>query len=161
LELYKNPRNKFVAGFIGSPAMNFLQCAARINNGALMLEEGRFTLHLATPTVQAWQQTKPQLPDNILLGIRPEDIFDLRSLPDAPPVFTATVELVEQMGNEIFAQLSTGRHELTARLPADLSFNIGASYQFGVNLDRCHLFDPQTEAALLYRGDAARSTATA
>lgn len=146
LELYKNPANKFVAGFIGSPAMNFINCKVAKENNQIILNSPALTAHLMGEKFSSLDLSS--LPAEVVLGIRPEDI-SLANGQDNKNVFSATVELIEQMGNEIFAQLSLADKEITARLPADIKLTIGEKSQFIFNKEKCHLFDPTTEKSLI------------
>lgn len=153
IELYRNPVNKFVAGFIGSPAMNFCECDAAKDASEVVLDGGSFQLKL--PTERA-RLLAGSVPSKLILGIRPESIFDARTK-EAPADSTieGVVDVVETMGNEIFVQISTGRHELTARLDPELDYRIGQKYRFVLDLSKAHLFDPVTEASLLYSAKSA------
>ncbi len=153
IELYRNPINKFVAGFIGSPAMNFCECDAAKDTSGVVLDGGSFQLKL--PTERARLLTG-SVPSRLILGIRPESISDARTK-EAPADSTieGVVDVVETMGNEIFVQISTGRHELTARLDPELDYRIGQKYRFVLDLSKAHLFDPLTEASLLYNAEPA------
>lgn len=149
LELYNNPINKFVGSFIGSPAMNFFECQAHRESKGLILNEGNFEIMLNSAR---FASIDPNSTDKKLsLGIRPEDISLANANNSGANIntFQAHVELIEQMGNEIFAQLNTGRHEITARLPADTALKIGAKSAFSFNAEKCHIFDPKSEQTLI------------
>lgn len=148
LELYKNPSNKFVAGFIGSPAMNFINCKVTKENNQIILNSKAFSAQLIGEKFSTLDLNS--LPSEVVLGIRPEDISLANGQPqDHKNVFSATVEIIEQMGNEIFAQLLLAGEEITARLPADAKLSIGEKSQFTFNTEKSHLFDPMTEKSLI------------
>ncbi|MEW6733025.1 MAG: sn-glycerol-3-phosphate ABC transporter ATP-binding protein UgpC [Acidobacteriota bacterium] len=151
LELYRNPINKFVAGFIGSPAMNFLSCEVTTELTGLQLDEGSFRIKLAAERIRPLVE-KGFRGRRLIFGIRPEDIADLRTVANPLPgsTFEARIEIIEMMGNESFVQLSTPRHELTARLPAELPLQAGERREFVLDLAKVHLFDPDDEKSLLY-----------
>jgi multiple sugar transport system ATP-binding protein len=151
LELYKNPINKFVAGFIGSPAMNFIDCEASVELADLNLDAGDFRVKLSGDRIRRLVQNGLRS-RRLFLGVRPEDIADAQSTANrgGDGVFECQVEIIELMGNEIFVQLSTSRHEMTARLPADLNIRVGEQRKFVFDLNKIHLFDPETEKSLLY-----------
>jgi multiple sugar transport system ATP-binding protein len=153
LELYKNPINKFVAGFIGSPAMNFITCQVKKTAGGIQLDEGSFTIDL--PSTKLLSGISSNLGDSVIFGIRPEDITDVRiaTAPVNGNSFSAQVDVIELMGNEIYAQVSTGRHEITCRLPADINLKIGEKQQFVFDLNKMNLFSSETERSLLYKTD--------
>lgn len=159
IELYRNPINRFVAGFIGSPAMNFCECDATADASGVVLDGGSFRVRV--PVARAQALIASSIPSRVILGIRPEFISDARTT-EAPADSTieGVVDVVETMGNEIFVQISTGRHELTARLEPELHYRIGEKYRFVLDLNKAHLFNPVTEASLLYaqpRGEDGQS----
>lgn len=145
LELYKKPTNKFVAGFIGSPAMNFINCKLSRENNKLNLKTNSFSLELKENKTFSNLDSSLQ---EIILGIRPEDITIANGI-DNKNAFLATVEIIEQMGNEVFVQLLMDSNEITARLPADANLKIGEKSKFSFNLDKCHFFDSMSEKTLL------------
>lgn len=152
LELYNYPVNMFVAGFIGSPPMNFLY-------GVLQKKDGR------TVFVEKNSQSKPLtfvLNDNlarkgapfldkeIVFGIRPEDINDLLTVTEPNPETTveALVEISEPMGSETYLYLDSGAHSFIARVRSSDRFDINSRIKINLNLERAHLFDPKTEKVL-------------
>lgn len=148
LELYRNPINKFVAGFIGSPAMNFISCAASYEGAELVLDEGSFQVKLSSERVRG--AVEKGFRGRIVLGVRPEDITDTRVAATTEATFEALVEIVEPMGNESFVQLAVGNQELTARLPGEIELKAGERYRFAIDLNKVHLFDEETEKSLFY-----------
>lgn len=76
IELYRNPINKFVAGFIGSPAMNFCECSIKLDSSGALLDEGTFKIKLPPERVRS---LKTNCPEKVLFGIRPECIYDTAS----------------------------------------------------------------------------------
>jgi len=149
LNLYNYPKNKFVAGFIGSPAMNFMQ--GRIErNGGLVFREGR--LKLAIPGDYA-KFLEPYIGKEIVLGIRPEDIHEPAQAEkiDCSAEGAATVEVVEPMGNEVIIYFTTGFTPLVARMPAGIQPRPGTSQTLLFDMTRIHFFDPQSEESILIR----------
>ena len=146
-ELYDRPDNMFVAGFIGAPAMNFFKAKLRKDNGKLVVEAGSFNIPIPPERMKAFQGfvDKP-----IVFGIRPEDIFNPAFVP--PGIHVAAVEtkvdVTELMGNEIFLYLLAGSDNIVARVDPRTDFRIGDKVQVSFNLDKCHLFDPETEKAI-------------
>ncbi|HYM85940.1 MAG TPA: sn-glycerol-3-phosphate ABC transporter ATP-binding protein UgpC [Pseudoxanthomonas sp.] len=133
MALYERPANLFVAGFLGSPAMNLLQ-GRLVQPDGLMLEMGqgqRLPLGAATVDPQ-W------LGEAVAVGIRPEN---LQPANGSPSSFQAVVEVVEPVGNEVFLNLRYGVHELVARVaPRDLP-ELGAVLSMNLATDRLHFFD--------------------
>ena len=107
LNLYHNPSNKFVAGFIGSPAMNFMEGTISKNKGLAFTEEKTGVVLKIPKAYKA--KLKPYVGKGIWLGIRPEHISDAKKLSGtASSRFKAKIEVVEPMGNEIFVYFTTG-----------------------------------------------------
>ena len=122
LELYREPANRFVAGFIGSPAMNFLDARA---------ERGRVLLG-ATPVAPTSLADGP-----CTLGLRPEHLGV-----DPDGALVGTVEVFEHLGGEAFVHLALeGGQELVAKLDGDGSFRPGETLRLGTSAGRCHVFD--------------------
>ncbi|MDZ7330469.1 MAG: sn-glycerol-3-phosphate ABC transporter ATP-binding protein UgpC [candidate division KSB1 bacterium] len=146
LNLYHRPINKFVAGFIGSPSMNFMTGVIRNQNG-LIFDEGR--LQLSIPT-KFQPKLQPYEGRSIIFGIRPENI----SLPGFAPNSATTVkatsllEVVEPMGNEIFLYFHSGKHQFVARVTATETPAVGKEIEIIFNMENAHFFDPDTEQHL-------------
>ena len=106
--LYDRPRNLFVGGFIGSPAMNMLDARIERSNGSYAAKAGKLSIHLGDDTFSARPALKSYEGKRVVLGIRPEDLEDASLAPDTPKdqTLTGTVELREALGAEIMAHLS-------------------------------------------------------
>jgi multiple sugar transport system ATP-binding protein len=142
--LYDKPTNIFVAGFIGSPGMNFVSAQLSHENGVSALAgEGFKTRFEGDAAARA-----RQLPAGpVIFGIRPEDIHgggraDGQSVP-------AKIDVVEEMGSEKYAYLNIGQKSFTARFPPDLPARQGDNIGVVFDLRHAHLFDPKTEQAIL------------
>jgi multiple sugar transport system ATP-binding protein len=145
LELYDHPANRFVAGFIGSPAMNFFEGA--VQGGEFVADGGAFRLPLGASWAESLRayDGKP-----VILGIRPEGLYAARGRPADARLGTGTftVEGVEPLGNEIFVHARVGEHRLTARvLPQPLPAP-GEALELTFDLGRLHFFDRETERSL-------------
>jgi multiple sugar transport system ATP-binding protein len=152
LKLYNNPDNMFVAGFIGSPPMNFL-------HGSLMQEDGQIVFVEKNDTAAV---IKIALNDRlskaaaayvgkpIVFGVRPEDIADVLTVSDADPKLCAKakVEVSEPMGAETFLYLDSGAHSFIAKVHSSDRYDINQDVNLCFNLEKAHLFDPETEAVL-------------
>ncbi len=145
--LYERPDNIFVAGFIGSPSMNFFESTLVQENGDLYVDTGVFRVKVPESKKEAW---KKALGKRVVLGIRPEDIHD----PDyAPPGITAAqvdavVDVTELMGNEVFLYLKSGNVEYIARVDPRTRARVGNKISPVFNTENMHLFDAETEKAI-------------
>jgi multiple sugar transport system ATP-binding protein len=141
LELYDRPRNVFVAGFIGSPAMNLVP-GNFVREGSLEFQARGKAFSL--PLSDRWTRVAPASGTRIVLGIRPED---LRPVPDGG--FPVKVELAEPLGNEVLVHVSAGEHQLTARLPTATPTLPGSEIRLGVSEARLYFFDPDSGLSLV------------
>ncbi len=145
--LYDRPQNMFVAGFIGSPAMNFFRAKLRKDGSQLLVDSGDFAVPV--PSERA-RQLQNYVDRPVIFGIRPEDIFNPAFTP--PGIHAENVEVkvdvTELMGNEIFLYLISGPNTFIARVDPRTNFHIGDKVQVAFNMDNFHLFDPETELAI-------------
>jgi multiple sugar transport system ATP-binding protein len=142
-DLYDHPVNVFVAGFIGSPAMNF----------ATTKSEGKDLLFGGAKLVLAGEQAKAadSRPDGtqVLIGFRPEHIELANGQPGGSAVrFPAKVDVVEYLGNEELIHAQAEGSEIVALLPSDRKVQVGDSVQLAVPMDKLHIFDPESEKTL-------------
>jgi multiple sugar transport system ATP-binding protein len=155
LNIYHRPRNKFVAGFIGSPTMNFMEGMLRIN-GRIMFAPAGSDLRIPVPATSADRLrsigTRP-----VILGIRPEHIYAQKASSGSELASVkTTIEVVEPVGNEIFVYFSSGTDmRFVARLaPSGLGFatdtppRVGQEVELFFDTSKVHLFDKETEDAL-------------
>ncbi|HEU0299775.1 MAG TPA: sn-glycerol-3-phosphate ABC transporter ATP-binding protein UgpC [Longimicrobium sp.] len=148
LHLYDHPANRFVAGFIGSPAMNFFEGVVQGGEApSFVAEHGAFRLSLDA----AWaERLRPYGGKAVTLGIRPEALYAPRGRPAdarvAPGTFT--VEGLEPLGNEIFVHARTGEHRVTARVAPQPLPAPGEPLELAFDLARLHFFDPESERSL-------------
>ncbi|HVM24447.1 MAG TPA: sn-glycerol-3-phosphate ABC transporter ATP-binding protein UgpC [Candidatus Limnocylindrales bacterium] len=142
-ELYDHPTNIFVAGFIGSPAMNFATTKAEGKD----LLFGGAKLELTGDQARA-ADSRPQ-GSSVLIGFRPEHIELANGTNGANAVrFPATVEVVEYLGNEELIHAQAEGSEIVALLPSDKKVAVGDNVQFAVPMEKLHIFDPDSEQAL-------------
>jgi multiple sugar transport system ATP-binding protein len=140
MRVYERPANLFVAGFIGSPAMNFLRGRV-VQHDGLKLDVGFARLALAAEGAAA-PEFAALLGTEVIAGLRPED---LQLAPaDAAPRLTAVVELIEPVGNEAFVAVRAGDTELMLRVPPQALPATGQQVELGFAPERLHLFDPHT-----------------
>ena len=147
--LYDYPCNMFVAGFIGSPQMNFLDAILRSDVKGYYLKMGGDRLYI--PEERAGDRLSGYIDKPIKFGIRPEDIKDddlfISGNPDT--VINTTVEVSELMGNEVYLYLKYGDTNLIARVAPTTTSRTGDNINVGVNMLKVHLFDADTEEAIL------------
>jgi len=146
MELYNSPANLFVAGFLGSPAMNFAAVRVSAGNGGglSVANEG---LRLRVPPALA-DRLGRHVGQEVTLGIRPED---LRLATDSDPpdlAFDAVVEVVEQLGSETLLDLRAGGGSMVAAVEPTVRARARDRLRLVMNPDRMHFFDARTEAAL-------------
>ena len=145
LNLYNTPANKFVAGFIGSPAMNIVKAS-------LILEDNKTFVKLTNgdklelPKDKA-DKVKGHVGKDVWFGIRPENVGNKNTAKDGDSSIVGKVNIVEQMGNEEFIYFFVGDTQYTARIPAEKSTgaNFNQQENFYFEMDKCHLFDVETE----------------
>lgn len=143
LEVFNQPNNLFVAGFIGSPPINVLRGRVEERDGTPRVATSSFSVPLEgkrAAAVRQWQGG----PD-VLLGIRPQDLFVARN---GNAVFDARVDVVEPLGDSQVATVVAGEDQLQAVLPVDVPLSPDTSLRMGLNQDHIHLFDVTTEQAL-------------
>jgi multiple sugar transport system ATP-binding protein len=145
LQLYNRPANKFVAGFIGSPAMNFAPVAVRADDGVVWVEnEG---LKIKLPSVQA-ERLRRNLGQKVTLGIRPEDLRVATPSDPSELTFDAVVEVVEQLGSETLLDLRVGRDTMVAAVEPTGRARIQDTLRLTLTPDRLYFFDAKTEGAI-------------
>ena len=139
ITLYNQPSNKFVAGFIGSPPMNFL-------NGSIVSNEGLFfksgPIELKIPE-SFHGRLSNYVEKNVIFGFRPENIIPGSGKSDSQ--IQLEVEVVEPMGNEIILYANTGDHSVVARVDTGFKGRIGETVNFEVNMPPCHFFDSESQ----------------
>jgi multiple sugar transport system ATP-binding protein len=156
MNLYDHPINMFVAGFIGSPPMNFFHGVIAQKGNALYFQEqnsggaapGNFT-------VQLDDDTSPKLTSytgkEIVFGIRPENIADTTNAGSGPTGQTvqASAEVVEPTGSEAYLYLSSGSHSFVARVHANNRVSVKQKVSLVFDMRKAHFFDPATEKAII------------
>lgn len=150
MDIYRNPCNVFVAGFIGSPAMNFLNAKLVKEEDDLYVVGEDFKLKVPPQKAASYRNLNAYLDKEIIMGIRPEDIEDRDVVPNADPdaCVNAMVEVTEPMGAELYCYLSLGGTLLTARVDPYSTAKPDTKHEFHFNMDMMHVFDPKTEKAI-------------
>ena len=152
--LYDNPNNLFVAGFIGSPPMNFFHGTVQQRDGGLWFTEnsrnGKAGFNVRVDDTMAKKLTG-HLGKPIVFGVRPEDINDKKLMGQANPQHTvgAKVEVVEPMGAEIYLYLNTGNHSFIARVNSRETSDVNDQVDLVFTMSKSHFFDPATEKVIV------------
>ena len=145
LDLYFHPINKFVAGFIGSPTMNFVETKLIVSDNQLYVEADGFKLRVLeekTPNLQGHINKK------VILGIRPQDLSMAPAQIEGETI-PASVEIIEPIGNEIYLDVKSGRDSLIASVEPKTKVIPHQNILLQANLENIHLFDIENEKALL------------
>jgi multiple sugar transport system ATP-binding protein len=151
LELYNYPENKFVAGFIGSPPMNFLTVTVLAEDGGIVLDEGSFRLKTDSGHAAC---LKKYADEEVFFGIRPEDLT-LTADAGGTNSIPLTVSVVEPLGADTTLWLNTKTQGMVARTDPSRDFTIGETVYFVPRMEKARYFDRETELAILPRaGDA-------
>ncbi|WP_136689486.1 ABC transporter ATP-binding protein [Halorhabdus amylolytica] len=148
LECYHQPVNQFVAGFIGSPSMNFFEIELNTQGEPTFVHDG-FEMKIDEDVL-----TDVEGHESLTLGIRPEDIEVVKA--DARNAITKQVQVAEPLGEVTYVHLEIGQQQCTATLQGDLVFDAGQTLSIRFPQDRIHVFDGQTGNALRNREPPAR-----
>ena len=143
LEVFNHPVNKFVAGFIGSPSMNFFK--GTYENGSVTFETGE-TIHLPNSLTNG-----KTIPHDVIIGLRPENIHPAGGehdslYPDAN--FDIKVALAELLGNEYYLHTNFGGIDMVCKFNSEKAINSGDSVKINLNPGKIHLFNPENEEAI-------------
>jgi multiple sugar transport system ATP-binding protein len=145
LELYNEPANLFVAGFLGSPAMNFATVRVSGSSGALWVENEGLRIK---PPGEAAARLSRYVDQDVTLGIRPEDLH-VASAADPPELgFEAAVEVIEKLGSEILLDVAVGPHTMVASVDPGIRVNVHDRLRLALNPERLHFFNTQSEAVI-------------
>ena len=145
MELYSNPLNKFVAGFIGSPAMNFINGKiVQSDKLYFVIDSLNIKLALETMSSRKLQQYRDK---EITIGIRPEDIL-LSSEKSIAGDISIQVEVVEPMGNETLLYFTLQETQMIARGNPNQQYKSGNNYPMQINKDKIYFFDKESGTTL-------------
>ncbi len=149
LDLYNKPANLFVAGFIGSPAMNFIPCRLLEENSRIYLDTGDFKVPLPDSMASKVRSAKEA---NLTFGIRPE-YFREKSPEQEPstewPTIRANVNVIEPLGKEISLDVSTGANSFTVLLDADTEVKLHQDIDLVINMEKAHVFKKEEDEAIV------------
>jgi len=145
--LYDRPGNIFVAGFIGSPAMNFFDVKLVSSDDKLIIDGGSF--HLEVPPDRV-APLRAHVGRELILGLRPENLHDPEFTPPGVTAgrIPAEVDVTELMGNEVILYLLTGGKQFIARVDPRTRARVGNKIEIIADMARFHIFDKQTEQAI-------------
>jgi multiple sugar transport system ATP-binding protein len=150
IDLYDNPKNMFVAGFIGSPPMNFFEGQIEQRQGGVAFAEAGNGFSLRVNDDMARRLTghvgKP-----VVFGSRPEDINEKSIASFAKPdqTVSASVEVVEPMGAEVYIYFNSGKHSFIARVNGRQRAEVGQKLEMAFDMKKCHFFDAATEQVIV------------
>ncbi len=146
LYMYNHPINKFVAGFIGSPPMNFLTVKVLDEGGEIILDEGSFRLK---PAADHAALLKPYAGREVSFGIRPEDLVVAEGGSAPGGLIKAKVTVVEPLGAEIQLYATTPTQPMVAKIPPHHLYKSGDEIAFAPVMDKARYFDRETELSIL------------
>ncbi len=148
ISLYDKPVNKFVAGFIGSPPMNFLNGKVIKDDGKFYFDEGTFKVKIVDDMIA---RIGPYQGKDVVFGIRPEDIYDKLFVQEAPPenTVTARVDVVEPMGSEVYLHMATPKQAFIARVGGHDKPEVNHDIDLVFDMGKIHFFDKDTEKAIV------------
>lgn len=148
--LYNHPTNVFVASFIGSPQMNFLDAACEIKDGIATLKAGGCEITLDSEKSKALNDGDYN-GKTVVMGIRPEDIYDAEDVPEnfSGSMVEAPVTMYELLGAEVYLYFDLQGTTITARVASTTKAQAGAKMRFALDLNKIHLFDKETEKTIL------------
>jgi multiple sugar transport system ATP-binding protein len=148
ITVYDRSKNKFVAGFIGSPPMNFMNGRIIKKEGRLYFDEGRILVKLVE---DMYAKMSPYAGKEIIFGIRSEDIYDKLFVSEAPPenIVRVNCEVYEPMGSEVYLYLNTGKHTFIARVGAHDRPRVNQDMDLVFDMSKVHFFDKDTEETIV------------
>jgi multiple sugar transport system ATP-binding protein len=145
LQLYERPANRFVAGFIGSPAMNFIAVTIVATGDPLWAEAPGLRVRVPPHKAQALRRYSGQ---RLILGLRPETLRPTSASAAGDYAFDATIEVVEPLGSEILLDTRVGETPVVARVDPGVRANAHERLRLAFEPERAHFFDAGTEAAI-------------
>lgn len=146
-DLYNNPKNLFVAGFMGSPTMNFIDGTLAEVKGSVHFQTENMDVELPEGRAQIIR-SKGYIGKNVIMGIRPEDIHDEPVFLEASPntVFSTTVDAIENLGHEVLLHLTgLGSSTAVARVDARSTTREGSKPNLALDMNKIHMFDKESE----------------
>jgi multiple sugar transport system ATP-binding protein len=147
--IYDHPDNLFVAGFIGSPQMNFIDSKVIEKDGKVYIQFSDFTLPLPADKVQIIKD-KGYIGKDVVFGIRPEDLDDDEGFLSEHPehIVSSKVEVTELMGSETYLYLNIAGSEVTAKVSAASKARAGEIIRIGFDMAKMHMFEKESELSI-------------
>ncbi|MGC9530385.1 MAG: ABC transporter ATP-binding protein [Candidatus Bipolaricaulaceae bacterium] len=147
--IYDHPNNMFVAGFVGSPPMNFLEAKLEGEDGAVFIKGKGFKLRM--PEDKVTDAVRNQVGREVVFGIRPEDLRSQDMVHDQGPDTSMSVKIRvrEALGDEMVVYADCADEEVVAKLDPHTRLEPGQEFTLVAVLDLMHLFDPETEQAII------------
>ena len=147
--LYEQPGNLFVAGFMGSPQMNFLDAQIAEKGGDLVAKVGEYDVVIPAAKAKVLKDGG-YVGKTVVLGIRPEDIHDSQMFIEASPSvpMTSTVKVYELLGAEVFLYFDVNGTQVTARVDPRTNSKTGDTIKFAFDMEKSHFFDKETELTI-------------
>ncbi len=147
IDVYDHPKNKFVAGFIGSPPMNFMNGRLIKKNGKVYFDEGKIIVKVVE---DMYKKIESYIGKELIFGIRSEDVYDKLFASEAPPenVVRVNCEVAEPMGSEVYLYLNTGKHTFIARVGAHDRPRLNQDMDVVFDMSKVHFFSKETEETI-------------
>ena len=148
--LYEKPCNLFVAGFMGSPQMNFLDATVKVTGDVANLEIAGHSIPL--PPAKSKKLIDGKYDEKVVtFGIRPEDVYDSGKYLESAPqgsVFESTVRVYELLGAEVYLYFDLDEFPITARVDSRTTARPGDTIKFAFDIEKIHVFDKETETII-------------
>ena len=142
--LYDKPQNLFVAGFMGSPQMNFIDATIEVKGDKVYAKTPSMTIEL--PAEKGKKVADGGYNGKVVtLGIRPEDVYDAEQAPHLTNVFETTINVYELLGAEVYLYSDLDEFPITARVSSSTNARSGSKVKFAFDVAKMHVFDKETE----------------
>jgi len=147
-KVYDFPVNKFVASFIGSPPMNFMEGKIVKKEKKLYFDEGNFRVRVLEDMYEVLEEYVDR---RVIMGVRSENIYDKIFVSGAPPenIVTMTCEVVEHLASEVYIHLNTGKNVIVAKVSGDTNPRINRDIDVVFDMSKIHFFDKTTEKTIV------------
>ena len=150
-EIYLKPANVFVAGFVGTPQMNFFDATVEVKDDEIILDASDFKVRLPKDYLPVLQEYNGK---TVIVGIRPEHIYPEGHAPTTAKKLSwieGTVDFVEALGSDTILHLNTGNMILVVKISGSHHYEIGSKVKVALDLSNIHVFDKESQVSLLYK----------